>query len=201
MPPIAGANAAFPLRLAAAIGIERPDWILLDVRCALFSIEHVVGRKMDQRDSTLPGFHRNPGGRLSVDGKSQRFVGLGAVDIRIGGRIDDDVPWPDAISRATASPSVKSRSTWPGATRSAPPIRNRADLLPDLASSAKKKSAHSSCTLRRQAAAAGASCFANSGCHQARLSMYHCTVARSPDSNVCRGRQPSSVFNFAQSIA
>ena len=92
---IAGANAAFPLGLAAAIGIERPDWILLDVGRALFSVEHIVGRNMDQRDTAPPGFRSNPGGRFSVDGKSQRFVALGVVDIRISGRIDDDVPWPD----------------------------------------------------------------------------------------------------------
>ena len=100
MPPIAVANAVFPLGLAAAIGIERSDWILLDVRCALSPIEHVVGRNMDQRDSTLPGFHCNPGGRLGVDGKSQRFVrSRRRSTFGISGRVDDDVPWPRPTAR------------------------------------------------------------------------------------------------------
>ena len=52
----------------------------------------------------------------------------------------------------------------------------------------------------RRRVAAAAPCASASGCHQARLSRYHCTVCASPDSNECWGRQPSSEAIFAQSM-
>ena len=53
MSAIAGANATFALELTAAIGIEGPRRVLLNIRRALLTIEHVVGRDMNQRD-TVP---------------------------------------------------------------------------------------------------------------------------------------------------
>ena len=202
VPGIAATNALFAGGLAAAICIERPDFVVLKVGCALAPVEYVVGRYMDKWNPKARGLNRNSGRRFGVDGKSRSFFAFGAINIGIGSRVDNDIARPRSDN--------SSDRTW-GLLDQVPPApvqRHRYCRQPPRLESLRRPGRFrlgEECALQALLAdrprRLAASCFDTSGCHQARLSMYHFTVVRSPDSNVFPGCQPSSALSFEKSIA
>src|ERR1035437_7212163 len=92
MPWIGGTDALLSGELAAAIGIERCNLILLGIGRALSAVEHVIGRNMNERSPKAPGLGRMSCGRLSVNDKRRSLFTFGTIDVSIGSGIDNGAP-------------------------------------------------------------------------------------------------------------
>ena len=142
--------------LAAAIGIERVHRILFDIGRALAPVEHIIRRDMNQRNSAAAGLGRKPRRRLGIDGERSRFFAFGAVDIGIGGCVDDGAP---GLGRDDPRDRLRILQIELTACRRDEHdfigTRERAKLRADLAGAAEKEEAHPSRALLRQPAAGG----------------------------------------------
>src|SRR3546814_16466035 len=76
-------------RLAAAIGIQRRDRIVLAVGAAFATIEDVVGGKVDERRAGGRAGLGEEAGAVAVHRHGPRFLTLGTVDGSVGGAVDD----------------------------------------------------------------------------------------------------------------
>ena len=134
---------------------------------------------MNERNPAAPGLGRKSRRRLGVDGERNGFFAFGAIDVGIGGRVDDRAPRlrRDHPRDRTRIFQIELSSTW----RDHLDILGqgqRAKLLADLAGPAKKEKAHRvTRSSWRGRGGSPASCADNSGSHQARFSRYHFTVA------------------------
>jgi hypothetical protein len=78
-------------QLAAAVGAERGDRIVLPVGRLLAAVEDVVGREVDEGQVARGAGPRNRGRTLLVGGEGRRGLALCLVDGGVGGRVDDQV--------------------------------------------------------------------------------------------------------------
>ena len=145
-------------------------------------------------------------GASALTANASRLFAFGTIDVGIGGRIDDRVPWLGRDhARAIAlreSSQIEIGSTWRHNLDIFGAVGERADLLADLAGSAEQKEAHPSRALLGQAAAAGGIVCATTAAPTRRGSRG--TISRSreaPLSKECLGGQPSSALSLPKSIA
>src|SRR3546814_3614388 len=75
-------------RLAAAIGIQRRDRIVLAVGAAFATIEDVVGGKVDERRAGGRAGLGEEAGAVAVHRHGPSFLTLGTVDGSVGGAVD-----------------------------------------------------------------------------------------------------------------
>ena len=92
VPRIGEADAVLARELAAAIGIERRHRISFDIGRALASVEHVISRDVNERNTATAGLDRKSRRRVGVHGERSRFFTFGTIDIGIGGGVDDGAP-------------------------------------------------------------------------------------------------------------
>ena len=116
--PFAGGRLAVQLRPPVRGLRVRP--VRLHVRLALASVEDVVGRVVDERRAEGGDVR----GAADVDrGRALRIV-LGAVDVRPGGRVEDDVGLLEAAgSGSSTSQSARASATTPSAANSSASAR------------------------------------------------------------------------------
>ena len=87
----------------APIGAQWIWRVVFDVRRRLGSVEHVIGRIVDQERAALPGLFRHDSGRFAIDLHGQGRLGLRLVDRSVGRGVDDDLrrtvlnPFPDGV--------------------------------------------------------------------------------------------------------
>ena len=104
------ARSALAVHLRAPVRRQRVRRIGLDVRLG-FAVEHVVGREVHERCAEL----LDMAGAADVDRRRLLRVGLGAVDVGPGGRVQHE---PERLSQS-GDGSVTSQSAWLNATASA----------------------------------------------------------------------------------
>src|SRR5258706_14813654 len=85
------ADRLLALELAAAVDLERPRRIALDIGLALGAVEHVVGGEMHQVGAAPARRFGEYAGRATVDRVRRLGFALGAVDGGVGGGVDDGV--------------------------------------------------------------------------------------------------------------
>ena len=86
-----GGDRLFAGELAVAVGVDRTGRIVFFVGAVLAAVEYVVGRVMQQQGAAAPGLLREQPRRDGVDPLGQLGLGLGAINRRVGGGIDDHV--------------------------------------------------------------------------------------------------------------
>ena len=84
-------DGQFPLKLGSAINASRIDRVAFDISTVFGSIEHIIGRKVDDGGAVACSRRRDRAGAVPVEGKRLIWLGFGLVDRGIGGGIDDDV--------------------------------------------------------------------------------------------------------------
>src|SRR5690242_4875033 len=104
--PAALRDGALAGELAAAIGAEGRWNVVLRIRRVLASVEHIVGRIMDEHGAELTSGLRDFAYGRAVDQRRELFFLLRPVDSRVGRGVDDD------IRRGFAKDSR--RLGWPG---------------------------------------------------------------------------------------
>ena len=153
---IVGRDRALACELARAIDIERGGRVGFDVRRVLLAVEDVVGGNMDERNGVAFGLGGEMCGRLGVDGERSGLVALGAVDVGVGGGVDDGIPWGggDQLGdrRGISKVAVGARGRNDvGALRKG----ERLEFPTDLAGATEKEKTHASALFGEAAAARG----------------------------------------------
>src|SRR6267143_2135702 len=88
---ICGANGLLSGELAAAVDAERNGFIFLGVWRASFTVEDVIGGKVDQQRAEAPAFLGQQSRRDSIDLQCDVRLGLGAIHGVIRGGVEDYV--------------------------------------------------------------------------------------------------------------
>ena len=96
--PRLAAGGRLAVELRAAVGAERIRRVGLDVRLALRAVEDVVGREVDERHAERGRVLR----AADVDRRRALRVVLGAVDVRPGRRVQDELDAAGAAGRREA---------------------------------------------------------------------------------------------------
>ena len=91
-------GAALATELAAAVGVDRSDRVVLAPGPARAAVENVVGRDVDEERAGVAAETREDADGDVVDGEVRR-VGLGEVDAGVGGGVPDDAHARDDGSR------------------------------------------------------------------------------------------------------
>jgi hypothetical protein len=189
VPVVAAADRAFALVLAAAVDRKRGDGVGFDVRPLLRSVEDVVRREVDERESAGGAGVGERGGSVAVHGERAVGFGFGEVDRGVGAAVHDDVGVGRADDRREARGVGEVRVGAPeGVARDAEAGRLFRDFDADLAAGSEDEDLHLAAApppgalkpSRRPRYSA------YSGVHQSRRARYHCTVFRRPVSNVSR---------------
>ena len=89
---IAGEHGALAGKLTLAVDIERGWFVRFNIRRILAAIENIVRRDMDQGDAASCCLGGKPRWSFGVHGKGGSLFALCAIDVGIGGGIDDNVP-------------------------------------------------------------------------------------------------------------
>ena len=81
----------FPFKLAPTVGTQWRGRVAFGVGRAFGAIEDVIGGVVDDTGADPIRFLAQHAWRCRVDRHGQRCIGFGAVNSRIGSRIDDDL--------------------------------------------------------------------------------------------------------------
>ena len=88
---LAAATSRSPRELARAVDVERAGVVVLAPGAAGGAVEDVVGGEVQERQPARGGGGGHGAGGGGVDRLGQRRLVLGAVDLGVGGGVDDDV--------------------------------------------------------------------------------------------------------------
>ena len=88
---VGGRDQPLAAELARAVGVERAGVVVLAPGAAGGAVEDVVGGDVQERQPARGGGGGHGGGGGGVDRLGQRRLVLGAVDLGVGGGVEDDV--------------------------------------------------------------------------------------------------------------